>query len=388
MTGPPAAALHMVVLKVASRCNLACTYCYVYESGDDSWRGRPVVMADATFTETLGWIRRQVVASGRRSVLLLFHGGEPMLVGPERFDAWCREATAALGGEVAVGFSVQTNGVLVDERWVEVFHRHRVTVGVSLDGPPAAHDRHRVDHRGRGSYDRVRAGIERLRAGGVTLGLLSVIDFEQDPLEVHRHMLDLGVTDLGYLFPDHTHETVGRVRARYGPTPVADWLIPVFDEWWSRDSVRVRVRELDGIVAAVLRRRAWTTFYGNPPLGYLWVEADGAIEGLDVLRICEPGLAGTGLTVRSTEPLAEALPEFHRRVTLDGVPLPAGCGGCPEATTCGGGFLPHRFSRARRFDNPSAWCADLFRLFGHVRERLGVPRPDPSARLAAGAGRR
>ena len=29
------------LLKVASRCNLSCDYCYMYEHADQSWRNQP-----------------------------------------------------------------------------------------------------------------------------------------------------------------------------------------------------------------------------------------------------------------------------------------------------------------------------------------------------------
>ena len=35
------------VLKVVSRCNLNCSYCYVYNKGDSTWRTRPVLMIGA-----------------------------------------------------------------------------------------------------------------------------------------------------------------------------------------------------------------------------------------------------------------------------------------------------------------------------------------------------
>ena len=38
MNGPPVS-LSQFVLKVNSRCNLACDHCYVYEAADQSWRG-------------------------------------------------------------------------------------------------------------------------------------------------------------------------------------------------------------------------------------------------------------------------------------------------------------------------------------------------------------
>src|SRR5260221_7830334 len=97
--------LRMVTLKVASRCNLACSYCYVYAKGDETWRSRPPVMSDATFAATVRWIRRQTSAP----VMLLFHGGEPTLIGAERFDRWCREAGEVLAAQ-GVSLAIQTNG--------------------------------------------------------------------------------------------------------------------------------------------------------------------------------------------------------------------------------------------------------------------------------------
>ena len=34
-------AIDTVLVKLASRCNLDCDYCYVYRMGDDAWRLQP-----------------------------------------------------------------------------------------------------------------------------------------------------------------------------------------------------------------------------------------------------------------------------------------------------------------------------------------------------------
>src|SRR4030095_5124140 len=62
----------------------------------------------------------------------------------------------------------------------------------------------------------------------------------------------------------------------------------------------------------------------------------------------------------------------HLRAIVESPPLPNGCIGCPEETTCSGGYLPHRWSNERSFDNPSVWCDDLLKLFRHIRTRLEV----------------
>jgi uncharacterized protein len=366
-------ALRAVVLKVASRCNLNCSYCYVYNKGDSTWTQRPPIMADATFETTLARIRESCEASGQQSISLTFHGGEPCLVGVKRFDSWCERARRALAGVAAVDFCIQTNGTLLDAAWADVFSKYDVHVGISIDGPKETHDQSRVDHRGRGSYDAVERGIGALREGDVPFGILSVIPLGADPIATHRHFLTLGTGAISYLLPDFTHETIAAVRARHGPTPCADFLMPVFDDWWFHGTLDVRIADFWNIARVILGGASEIDTIGNRPALYAFVEADGAIEGLDVLRVCADGMAGTGLNVRDAafSEIAQ-VSALHRQAIFEGMPLPEGCRDCPERDTCAGGYLPHRYSRTRGFDNPSVWCADLLKLFALIRRRLGV----------------
>ena len=70
-------ALSPFIIKLASRCNLNCTYCYVYNKADTTWRGRPAHMSVETFQATIERMREHCLASGQRAVSVVFHGGEP-----------------------------------------------------------------------------------------------------------------------------------------------------------------------------------------------------------------------------------------------------------------------------------------------------------------------
>jgi uncharacterized protein len=365
--------LRGVILKVASRCNLDCAYCYVYNKGDSTWKRRAPLMSDETFDLALARIREDCRASGQRSTSITFHGGEPCLIGARKFDAWCERARRALDGVATAEFCIQTNGTLLDAGWAEVLARHEVRVGVSLDGPRELNDRDRVDHGGRGSYDAVIRGMAALRNANVPFGILTVIPLGADPLPTHRHLTSLRAETVTYLLPDFTHDTVAPVRARYGETPCADFLVPIFDDWWFHSTLDVRIGDFWNMARAILGGSSEIGAIGNEPARYAVVETDGDIEGIDGLRICREDLAATGLHVRDAGFADIArLGGLHRQAIFDGMPLPRGCVACPERETCAGGYLPHRYSRENGFDNPSVWCADLLRLFGHVRGRLNV----------------
>src|SRR5262249_17870380 len=158
------------------------------------------------------------------------------------------------------------------------------TVGVSIDGPPEINDRARIDHTGRGSYARVARGIDTLRDHGIPLQFLTTIPLGADPLKVHRHFLEMGASSIDYLLPDYTYETIGAVKSAFGPTPCADFLIPIFDDWVLSGHPEFNIGILTNIARVVLGGHSQVDYLGNRPFRILFVEADGNIEGLDVLR--------------------------------------------------------------------------------------------------------
>ena len=155
---PQANYISQVILKVASRCNLNCSYCYVYNMADSSWKTRPALMSNEVFDAALQRSLEQCRATGQDRLRIAFHGGEPCLMGPDRFDAWCGRARSVLGEIVKLHLVIQTNGTLLDSRWIDLLRNHRVSVGISMDGPKEIHDATRVDHRQQGSYEQVVRG--------------------------------------------------------------------------------------------------------------------------------------------------------------------------------------------------------------------------------------
>src|ERR1700761_8707911 len=106
------------VLKIASRCNLSCSYCYMYEMSDDSWREQPRHMAPATVRAVAQRISEHVDAHQLRNVQVVLHGGEPLLAGPARLAALAAELRDAV--KARVDLRVQTNGTLLSTEMIDV----------------------------------------------------------------------------------------------------------------------------------------------------------------------------------------------------------------------------------------------------------------------------
>lgn len=358
-----------IILKVVGTCNLNCEYCYIYNHEDSSYLRRAKLMTDEVFEATLRAVadycgRRQSVMS------IVFHGGEPMLVGRRRFRKMVRRAREVLG-ESLEGLIVQTNGTLLDERWVELLWQEELRVSVSLDGPEEVHDRTRVDHGGRGTQAQTVRGIELLQRGGVDPNVLCVVTPGACGVGTYSYLRGLGIRRMDFLLPDVSHDRKAAWYGAYGPQPVSDFLIPAFDTWFDEDSPEVSVRLFWSLLRVLLGGRGSSDAFGNPLMGYLIVETDGEIQALDALRVCREGIAESGLNVLSHgfDDLAEGKPLIYQCVH-EGFRLCETCRRCHEREVCGGGYLPHRYSAAREFDNPSVWCADILALLAHMRSRL------------------
>jgi uncharacterized protein len=146
-------AVKLLVVWVTTRCQLRCPYCYM-GAGDVA----PVDLDAVTFR-----LAADKLGLGPGAEVQIA-GGEPLLV-PQLVDAVATYARQL--GVTRIG--VQTNGLAIDDACVALIKRHRLAVGVSIDGPPAVNDR----LRGR-SADVLR-GLAKLEAESIPFGVTAVV---------------------------------------------------------------------------------------------------------------------------------------------------------------------------------------------------------------------
>src|SRR5258708_11881575 len=101
-----------VLLKVASRCNINCDYCYIYRMGDAGWSRVPKFMTPQTVAATAAALRTLYEDQGRAFAVVL-HGGEPLLLGVERLGKTLRALRAHLPENCST--SLPTHGVLITD---------------------------------------------------------------------------------------------------------------------------------------------------------------------------------------------------------------------------------------------------------------------------------
>lgn len=371
---------HEFIVKIHSRCDLSCDYCYMYEMADQSWRHQPRRMSAEIAKHTAVRIGEHVRSHRPASITLILHGGEPLLAGQELISYLVGVVREAIPLDIRIETRVQTNAVGLDDSYLRLFSELGIRVGVSLDGAAEAHDRHRRFASGRGSYAAVCAALHRLnhdRFRHLFSGVLCTIDLRNDPIATYEALTAFAPPRIDFLLPHGTWAAPPTGRRPDGiGTPYADWLITVFDHWYR--APRTRVRLFEDVMHLILGGTSSTEAIGLAPSRMVVIETDGAIEQADTLKAAYHGAAQTGLHV-TRDPLDAAmfLPGMVAR-QLGVQALSTECRACRINRVCGGGHYVHRYRPGSGFLNPSVYCPDLLRLITHIRETM---KADVSARL-------
>jgi uncharacterized protein len=361
---------HAVVVKLASRCNLNCSYCYIYNMGDSSYAAQPALMSAGTATALIDRAAAHCVSHKLEHFSFVFHGGEPLLAPSRLFERFVATAADRFSGVCPVSFAVQTNGTLLSSEICRLFARLNIHVGLSLDGARETHDARRKYHSGAGSYDDVLRGWKFAVEAGLKPGILSVVDVDADPKSSFRHLTLFRPNAVDFLLPDANHEKLPpRSTSTDSRTPYADWLIAIFEEWVSCERPPFRIKLFEAIITACLGEAVDSEGVGQRLNEILVVECDGSIGPTDVLKICGESITEHNVHSASfDEALAHPLIALYQNSNQELCP---DCNACRIHHVCGGGQLPHRYRTKNGFANPSVYCADLLKLIDHIQAWVG-----------------
>ncbi|HID06893.1 MAG TPA: radical SAM protein [Armatimonadetes bacterium] len=153
-------------------CNMNCTYCFYLHKANLF----PETRIHRMSVEVLEQFILQYMPIAGAQPSFCWQGGEPTLMGLEFFERVVHfQMKYGLDGQ-AVGNSIQTNGLLIDDDWARFMHEYRFLVGVSLDGPQEIHDYYRRDRGGHATFERVMKAIDVLRGHDVEFNILCVIN--------------------------------------------------------------------------------------------------------------------------------------------------------------------------------------------------------------------
>lgn len=362
-----------LLVKVAARCNIDCSYCYWFR--DAAVYDKPKLMSEEVLQRLLQRIEEHVGSYSLTDFPIILHGGEPLLWGVERFHQFADASegiSSRTGCEIPI--AVTTNGILIDEEWLDCFEARGISVAISLDGPEHIHDIHRRTFQGTGTHAAVERAARMLVSRNIGVSALAVCNPAFPPEHYVEFFAACGISHYDIMIPDAT------VDER--PASIAAFYTGLFDVWLTanRTAPTANIRIISDMIAALLGNNSPTEGVGHKPVELCTVMTDGTIEAHDVLRI-----AGDGFTQTRFNIFEHAIDDVRNEprwkdARLASISLCEKCRQCTFMNACGGGYLPHRFSRKNGYDNPSVYCDDLYAMFENMQtvleRHLYVRKPD------------
>lgn len=352
--------ISQLLVKVAARCNIDCSYCYWFR--DAAVYDKPKLMSADVLHRLLQRIEEHVARHSLIDFPIILHGGEPLLWGIENFNRIaeaCEAISSRTGCEIPI--AVTTNGVLIDDEWLNCFEAHNISVAISLDGPAQIHDIHRRTFQGTGTHAAVERAARMLVSRDIGVSALAVCNPAYLPEQYVEFFAECGVANYDIMIPDATVDE--------NPPSIASFYTGLFDLWLeaNRTKPTVNIRIIGDMITALLGNNSPTEGVGHKPVELCTVMTDGSVEAHDVLRIAGDGFTRTMFNIFE-HAIDEVRNEPRWKAARDAsINLCQKCRQCKFMNACGGGYLPHRFSKKNGYDNPSVYCSDLYSMFENMQ---------------------
>jgi len=306
----------------------------------------------------------------------VIHGGEPLILGKsylERAFADIRQRRR----EDEVLIQLQTNGLLIDKEWIQLFREYKVGVGISLDGPEAIHDLHRRNLGQRGSFESVMRAAKLMHDNDLRFGTLAVVTKEsvKHVVEIYRFFFHNELGDLFYEIDFLPCRLVDPVSKSYdelvtlSAEELFTFMKAMFELWMTEDRPEVKIRYFRNLIRCLVGGEpAMCEFMGGCGQ-FVTIEPEGDVFPCDNLLAFDELCFGN----LTREPLSRILESDRSNYFLETVSTSKLlCESCAWFGVCHGGCVQDKYVLSKKLVKPGYYCEAKKRLFSHVTKQIAL----------------
>jgi anaerobic sulfatase maturase len=323
--------------------------------------------------ETLETLVREAIAYADGSLTFAFQGGEPTLAGLDFFQKAVELQQKYNNKKLQIENTIQTNGLLIDEKWARFLGEHRFLVGLSLDGPKKMHDRYRKDAGGQDTFARIMHSVQLLEQYHVDYNVVTVVT--NDTAKQASFL---------YKFWKRNHypfvqfiPCMDEIKRQDGtqecsiyavePEQYGKFLCELFDLWYA-DFVAgetMDIRMFSNLAQMAAGYPAEECGMNGCCNCYFVVEGDGSVYPCDFycMDAWKLGTVKDGFVQMKTSEKAKAFVEASR-------PVCATCHECPYFSLCRGGCRRWREPFVDGKPGLNQLCSAYRMFFAHAAERM------------------
>lgn len=349
--------ISIMIKPVSGMCNMRCEYCFYA----DEMKNRGQTSFGRMSVETLEKVICETLKFAQGECTFLYQGGEPTLAGLEFFEKSVEYQTRYNVNGVKIQNSLQTNGYMLDEAWMDFFAKNHFLVGLSVDGIKATHDCYRKGAGGDETYFKVLETAKQLQKHGVEFNVLMVVNGKTATKigRIYEQFRKLGFSYQQYIpCLNPLGESLTEYEYTLKPETYGTFLIELF-ELWQIDLQR-------GTQPYIRQFENWIQIL----MGYMpeacdqrgvcgiqnIVEADGKVYPCDFYVLDEHCIGDL-----KCNSMAEI---YENREKLGFIQAstqyPTECSSCPYFALCRGGCRRHRVEEC---ENQNRFCLSYKMFF-------------------------
>lgn len=346
-----------IILKGTNGCNLACSYCSLGKKKNIIKTTREMMY------EIMKYACELCKEISEKDICFILHGGEPTVVDSSVYN-YAIEKIKKEYADLYIKISMQTNGYYLSEEWIDFFIQHNVSVGVSIDGAAAIHDKERKAVDGGSTFSIVQRNIEQLLEQGINVACLMVLT---------SNALEEGYGFLDYYAEKHLHlkinplldygEAYEHPELSLKPGQYADYMIGMY-EYILKENVEVGISPIDRLIQGVLsddKKIRACSFDKECNKHFLCIDFNGDIYPCgrfsDMGEFCIGNIADGDYKVFESDIIC-------RLVSRRNSQLPQKCRECKYKELCNAGCNAEACINGALYKNP-AMCNDYFKLFDY-----------------------
>ncbi len=329
----------LIILQPTAYCNIDCSYCYLRHRDDKRLMSREVVEA----------LRDRIFCRlpPQSAPLVVWHAGEPTTAPVEWYEyAYSRLLDVA---PPRTGFAMQSNGIAINEQWIELFRRTNTNVSLSIDGPQRFHDARRRTRNNKPTWQFATRALQRLQDAGFDPSVITVLhpDGLEWPEDYYAFYRAHGITQISFSIDElEGANKTSSFAGRDFKAAMTAFLVAILEQAY-RDDYPLHIREIERIA----QRLAGVELSENEqvePWSALVVAVDGSVstfspEFMEVRASAYDNFVFGNILDGNLEDFAQA-PAFLRadREVAQGV---AACrNSCRYFAVCGGGNPVNKLS--------------------------------------------
>ena len=361
------------LIKPTSRdCNLSCDYCFYLENPHVARGNRVRRMTE----EVVRRFTESYLPIAPEEAMFAWQGGEPTMMGKDFFRlAFALQKEHCRPGQRTVN-AFQTNAVLIDDEFAELLAEHEALVGVSLDGPEAIHDRHRLAGTKTKTWRKVMNAIGHMRRVGTEFNILCVLhrDNVKRIKDIYRFYRSEGFDYMQFI-PCTEPELNRRGKptgklTKHSITPeeYGRFLVELFDMWEEDINAGqfVSIRFFDHVLHALAGYSGTMCLYNRQCDQQVVLEADGRMYPCDFF-VQHKWQLGSILEM-DLEDILDS-PKYQDFIDQS-LKMPKECGSCHYLQLCHGGCPKQRLLLRDLPADSNYFCSSYMTFFEHTVPRF------------------